>query len=78
MSTKLTTTVKKMNLVLNRNNSDLIYQFYEFMKSNAVSERHQNNNLKAVINYANFLGQEVKFTDVNRTDVVSIKIQHLI
>jgi hypothetical protein len=62
MKTKLTTTVKKIYTVPNRKNSDLINKFYEFMKSNGVSERHQNNNLKAVINFANFLGDEVSFT----------------
>jgi integrase/recombinase XerD len=34
------------------------------MKSNGASERHQNNNLKAVIAFANFLGTDVTFLDV--------------
>jgi hypothetical protein len=34
------------------------------MKSNGVSERHQNNNLKAVIAFANFLGTDTTFLDV--------------
>ena len=34
------------------------------MKSNGVSERHQNNNLKAVIAFANFLGIDTTFLDV--------------
>jgi hypothetical protein len=38
------------------------------MKSNGVSERHQNNNLKAVINFANFLGEKVAFTEINRSE----------
>jgi len=45
-------------------------QFYEFMESNGVSERHQNNNLKAVINFANFLVQEVSFTDITRAEQI--------
>ena len=40
------------------------------MKSNSVSERHQNNNLKAVINFANFLGEKITFTDINRSEQV--------
>jgi hypothetical protein len=52
--TKLTTTLKKIDLVPNRKNCDFIKEFYEFMKSNGVSERHQNNNLKAVINFIIF------------------------
>jgi len=70
MPTKLSTTVKKINTVPNRQNSDLINEFYEFMKSNGASERHQNNNLKAIINFANFLGDKASFTDINKTEQV--------
>jgi hypothetical protein len=70
MPTKLATTIKKIELVPNRKNSDLIIQFYEFMKLNGVSERHQNNNLKAVLNFAHFLGERVSFTDINKTEQV--------
>ena len=70
MPTKLATTVKKIDMVPNVKNSDLINKFYEFMRSNGVSERHQNNNLKAVINFANFLGDKVGFTDINNTQQV--------
>jgi len=34
------------------------------MKSNGASERHQNNNLKSVIAFANFLGTNTTFFDV--------------
>jgi hypothetical protein len=68
MPTKLKTTLKNINLVSNKENSELITKFYEFMKSNGVSERHQNNNLKAVINFANFLGEKVTFIDINKTE----------
>ena len=70
MPAKLVTTVKKIDLVPNRINSDLISKFYEFMKSNGVSERHQNNNLNAVINFANFLGDKISFTDINKPEQV--------
>ena len=70
MPTKLSTTIKKINTVPNRQNSDLIKKFYEFMKSNGASERHQNNNLKAVINFADYLGDEVSFADINKTEQV--------
>ena len=70
MPTKLTTTLKKIDLVPNKRNSDLIKKFYEFMRSNGVSERHQNNNLKAIINFANFLGNKISFTDINKPEQV--------
>ncbi|HEX7179751.1 MAG TPA: hypothetical protein VF220_08495 [Nitrososphaeraceae archaeon] len=37
------------------------------MKSNGASERHQNDNLKAVCNFANYLGGNTDFEDVNST-----------
>ena len=58
MPTKLSTTVNKIELIPNRKNSELIRKFHEFMKSNGASERHQNNNLKAVCNFANYLGRK--------------------
>ena len=70
MPTKLSTTVNKIELVPNRKNSELIHKFHEFMKSNGASERHQNNNLKAVCNFANYLGQNVNFEDVNNTSQI--------
>jgi hypothetical protein len=41
------------------------------MKSNGASERHQNNNLKSVISFANFLGPDTKFLDVNAHQILS-------
>lgn len=40
------------------------------MKSNGASERHQNNNLKAVIAFGNFLGEKVDFSEINTSDEV--------
>jgi integrase/recombinase XerD len=56
LPTKLSTTVNKIRLLSNTENAKLILQFYEFMKENGASEKHQNNNLNAIILYSNFLG----------------------
>lgn len=64
MPTKLTTTISKIASLPNSTNSALIDEFYQYMKSNGTSERHQNNNLKAVIAFANFLGTDTTFFDV--------------
>jgi hypothetical protein len=53
---KLSTTVSKIKLIPCSENADIVFKFYDFMKYNGASERHQNNNLKAVISYSNFLG----------------------
>jgi integrase/recombinase XerD len=38
------------------------------MKSNGCSEHHQNNNLKVTIAFANFLGTDVTFYDINKKE----------
>jgi hypothetical protein len=35
------------------------------MKTNGASEQHQNNSLKMVIAFANHLGKEISFYDIN-------------
>src|SRR5918912_1664469 len=64
MPSKLTTTINKIGLLQNITNSALINEFHQYMKSNGASERHQNNNLKAVIAFANFLVTDTSFFDI--------------
>ena len=58
MPAKLSTTINKVKSLSNPENTDLVLKFYEFMKYNGVSERHQNNNLKAIVSYSCFLGNK--------------------
>jgi hypothetical protein len=58
MPAKLTTTINKISSVPNPINSVIIREFSEYMKDNGSSE-HQNNNLKTVIAFANFLGSHI-------------------
>ncbi|HZI70966.1 MAG TPA: hypothetical protein VFD60_07370, partial [Nitrososphaeraceae archaeon] len=64
MPSKLSTTVSKIETIQNPTNSSLIGEFYEYMKINGASERHQNNSLKMVIAFANHLGKEISFYDI--------------
>jgi hypothetical protein len=41
------------------------------MKSNGASESHQNNNLKVLISFAHFLGPNVTFYDIKRSDMIT-------
>jgi site-specific recombinase XerD len=66
MPTKLTTTISKIACIPNSVNSELVNNFYEYMKSNGASERHQNNNLKVMLDFAKFLGTDVSFYDVQK------------
>jgi hypothetical protein len=72
MPTKLSTTLKKIVLVPNPENAELISEFHKFMMSNGASERHQNNNLKAIISFAKYLGPSVTFGNINSSqDILS-------
>jgi integrase/recombinase XerD len=69
MPVKLTTTIKKIASIPNSINSTLLSEFCQYMKSNGASESHQNNNLKALISFAHFLGS-VTFSDIKRSEMV--------
>ena len=72
MPTVLSTTVKHIyDKVPNSVNSKLIEDFHSYTKENAASERHQNNNLKAIIAYAEFLGSETTFYQIFTNEQVT-------
>ena len=58
MPVKLSTTLRKVDLIKNKDNRFLVKQYHEFMKSTGASERHQNNNLKAILSFVNYLDEE--------------------
>jgi hypothetical protein len=71
MPAKLTATIKNIMSIPSSTNADLVNEFYEFMKSNGSSERHQNNSLKAIIAFAKFLGSDISFSDIQRKEQVT-------
>ena len=70
MPTKLSTTVAKIPSIANETNSQLVAQYHGYMKQNGASERHQNNQLKAAIAYATFLGPTKTFLDVRSKEQI--------
>jgi hypothetical protein len=52
---KQSTTTGKIQNIPNSKNIEVINEFLEYMKSNESSEDHQNNNLKVVIAFGNFI-----------------------
>lgn len=62
---KLTTTVNKIQFVPNQANSTIIHEFYQYMNSTDSSVHHKNNNLKVLIAFANFLGSNVPYPNMN-------------
>jgi integrase/recombinase XerD len=72
MPTTLSTTIKHIyDKVPNPVNSQLIAEFHQFMKENGTSQRHQNNNLKAIIAFAEFLGTNKTFYQVKSKDQIT-------
>lgn len=71
-SIKLSTIVdKKISLVPNKENSAIIYDFYNYMQEKGSSENHQVNNLKVVIDFANFLGPDTTFYNINKKEQIT-------
>jgi len=66
MPATLTTTISKIQLVPNSINASLITEFHKYMVSNGASQRHQNNTLKRVIAFANYLGNNYAIYDLHR------------
>ena len=71
MPTKLSTTVSKIKYIPNSTNATIVEEFHNYMKSNDSSERHQNNALKVVISYANFLGSQDTFYDIKYREQIT-------
>ena len=70
MPLKLSTTIGKIQNLPNSKNIEIINEFLEYMRSNGSSEHHQNNNLKVIIAFSNFLGKDISFYDINKKEQV--------
>jgi hypothetical protein len=70
MPLKLSTTIGKIQNIPNSKNIEIINEFLEYMRSNGSSEHHQNNNLKVVIAFSNFLGKDNSLYDTNKKDQI--------
>src|ERR1700704_423771 len=71
MPAKLSTTINKISSVPNPTNCTILQEFSEYMKENGSSEHHQNNNLKALIAFAKFLGPHVTFHDIQKKEQIT-------
>ncbi len=67
---KLTTTVDKIRLLSNRDNSRIIMDFHDFMKENGASERHQNNNLETILAFSLILDYKPLIEVDKREDIL--------
>lgn len=65
------TTINKIKKLSNPEDSRLILEFHNFMMENSTSERHQNNDLKAILSYALFLGTRQLLDTYKKEDVLT-------
>ncbi len=60
-----------MNNIPNTKNSDIIREFYHFMRNSNAGEKHINNNLKIVMSFNNSLEQDFVFENVRRSHILN-------
>jgi hypothetical protein len=70
MVAKLSPTINKIQALSNSTNSKTLTEFLTYMKNNGSSERHQNNNLTVMIEFAIFLGTNTTFYDVKKKEQI--------
>jgi hypothetical protein len=70
MPFKLSTTIGKIQNISNAKNLEIINNFLEYMRSNGSSEHHQNNNLKVVIAFSNFIVKDISFYDITKKEQI--------
>jgi integrase/recombinase XerD len=70
MPITLARTISKVQSIPNSTNAQLVKEMYEYLKSSGVSERHQHNALKVMIPFANYLGPNTTFFDINSKEPI--------
>lgn len=70
MAIRLDTVLGKVEHMSNKVNSDLLKEFYQHMKDNGTSQNYQKGNLKAMIHFAEHIGEATSFYDVDHKQVV--------
>ena len=70
MPVKLSTTLDKIDKIENVQNRFLVKQYYKFMDSTGASERHQNNNLKVIHYYVNYIGKDIFLSSIKSCDSI--------
>ena len=60
----------KIQNISNTKNIEIINEFLEYMRNNGSEEHHQNNNLKVVITFGNFIGKDNSFYNINKREQI--------
>jgi hypothetical protein len=72
MPLKLSTTIGKIQNLPNSKNIEIVNKLLEYMRKNGSSEHHLNNDLKVVIAFGNFIGNDNSFLDINKKEQILV------
>ena len=71
MPAKLTTTIKNIDIkVTNQTNRQIIKDFYEYLQNIDTSENYQNGLLKVLIRYAEYIGINTTFYQIQEKEQI--------
>ena len=70
MTIRLDTVLRKVEQMPNKVNSDLLKEFYKYMKDNGTSQNYQKGNLKAMIHFAEHIGAATSLFDIDHKQVL--------
>ena len=71
MPVKLLTTLENVrNKISNAENRELIFRFYEYLKSIDTSENYQNGIIKAVLNFCEFIGADEPLLEIKEKELI--------
>ena len=59
MPPKLKDTIEKVRKLDNRSNSELLIEFYEYLRSVRTSERYQSDVLKVLVKFSEFVNDDL-------------------
>jgi hypothetical protein len=59
MPTKLKDTLEKVRKLRNKTNSDLLLEFYEYLRDVRTSERYQSDILKVLVKFSEFINDNL-------------------
>jgi len=70
---KLTTTVKNIEVkVANQDNRQIIREFYQYLQTIDTSENYQNGLLKVLIRYAEYIGENTTFYQIQEKEQILV------
>ena len=67
MSTKLKDTLEKVKKLENKSNSDLLIEFYEYLRAVRTFERYQSDILKVLVKFSEFINDNLMNVQKKRT-----------